>query len=220
MRFYVSPSKDESGVRPLDKDYLKALRKLCDAHGLLLIFDEVQTGIGRSGKLFAHEHSGVIPDIMTLAKALANGLPMGALATTDNVAKSFVPGTHASTFGGNPVAAAAAVAVMQTMLEEGFLSGVAKRGQYLQDKLAELVPVYPTLLESTRGLGMLQALVLTEDGKTKGGEIVGAMMEAGVLMNFAGNTALRFAPPLITTEAEIDTVVEKLRGVLTSIAGK
>ncbi|PIE65664.1 MAG: aspartate aminotransferase family protein [Desulfobacterales bacterium] len=212
------PIQGESGVRPLDTEYLKGLRKLCDRHGLLLIFDEVQTGIGRSGRLFAYEHSGVIPDIMTLAKALANGLPMGAMLTTDAVAKSLLPGTHATTFGGNPVVAAAAVAVLDSMLAPGFLDGVALRGQYLQDQLAGLVPLYPELLEGVRGTGMLQALVLTEKGKTQGTEIVRAMLESGVLINFAGNAALRFAPPLIATEAEMDTVVEKLKVVLAGVS--
>ncbi len=211
------PIQGESGVRPLETEYLQGLRKLCDKHGFLLIFDEVQTGMGRSGKLFAYEHSGVIPDIMTLAKALANGLPMGAVLTTDVVAKSLVPGTHATTFGGGPVVAAAAVAVLDSMLAPGFLDGVALRGQYLQDQLAKLIPLYPELLEGVRGAGMLQALVLTEKARTKGAEIVQAMLEKGILINFAGNSALRFAPPLIVTEAEMDTVVNNLKMVLAGL---
>lgn len=212
------PIQGESGVRPLDEKYLKGIRKLCDERGLLLIFDEVQTGIGRSGTLFAYEQSGVVPDIMTLAKALGNGLPIGAIITTREIAASMVPGTHASTFGGNPVAAAAGVAVMETLLEDGFLQGVQRRGRYLQDSLAGLVPRFPSLLTGTRGAGMLQALVLTPSGVEKGADIVNAMFSKGFLMNFAGNAALRFAPPLIVSEEEIDKITEALAGVLQETA--
>lgn len=208
------PIQGESGVRPLPLEYLQAIRKLCDKHGLLLIFDEVQTGIGRCGTLFAYEQYGVVPDIMTLAKALGNGMPIGAMVTTAELADSLVPGTHASTFGGNPVAAAAGVAVMKTMLADGFLAGVQQRGKYLQNKLLGLVPRYPELLSGTRGAGMLQALVLTEQGVTKGTDIVNTMFSRGILINFAGNSALRFAPPLIATEQEIDKVVAALADVL------
>ena len=210
----IEPIQGESGVRPLETAYIRGIRELCDQYGLLLIYDEVQTGMGRSGTLFAYEHSGVVPDIMTLAKALANGLPMGALLTTEEIAKAFVPGSHASTFGGNPVAAAAAVAVMETMLEEGFLEGVRERGGYLQEKLAALIPKHGSLLTGSRGLGMLQALVLSEAGVAKGGDIVNAMFDKGYLINFAGNTALRFAPPLIVSKQEIDKMAAQLDMVL------
>ena len=208
------PIQGESGVRPLTREYLQGLRQLCDKHGLLLIFDEVQTGMGRCGTLFAYEQYDVVPDIMTLAKALGNGMPIGAMVTTANLAASLVPGTHASTFGGNPVAAAAGVAVMHTMLAEGFLTGVQQRGKYLRDKLLALVPRFPELLSGARGAGMLQALVLTEKGIEKGTDIVNTMFDYGFLINFAGNSALRFAPPLIATEQEIDSVVAALAGVL------
>ena len=208
------PIQGESGVRPLSREYLQGLRQLCDKHGLLLIFDEVQTGMGRCGTLFAYEQYDVVPDIMTLAKALGNGMPIGAMVTTAKLAASLVPGTHASTFGGNPVAAAAGVAVMHTMLAEGFLTGVQQRGKYLRDKLVELVPRFPELLSGARGAGMLQALVLTEKGIEKGTDIVNTMFDHGFLINFAGNSALRFAPPLIATEQEIDSVIAALAGVL------
>lgn len=212
------PIQGESGVRPLTREYLQALRKLCDKHGLLLIFDEVQTGMGRCGTLFAYEQCGVVPDIMTLAKALGNGMPIGAMVTTAELAASLVPGTHASTFGGNPVAAAAGVAVMQTMLAEGFLNGVHERGNYLQERLLDLVPRFPDLLTGARGAGMLQALVLTEQGIAKGTDIVNTMFARGILINFAGNSALRFAPPLIATTEEIDRVVAALADVLGEIS--
>ena len=208
------PIQGESGVRPLAREYLRGIRELCDRHGLLLIFDEIQTGMGRSGALFAYEQYQVVPDIMTLAKGLGNGMPIGAMVTTTDLAAAFIPGTHASTFGGNPVAAAAGVAVMELMLADGFLEGVRLRAAYLQDRLAELVPRFQLLLEGTRGLGMLQALVLSEEGVARGADIVRAMFDKGVLINFAGNAALRFAPPLIVGEEEIDTMIRRLAEVL------
>jgi acetylornithine/N-succinyldiaminopimelate aminotransferase len=212
------PIQGESGVRPLSKEYLATLRKLCDDNNLLLIFDEVQTGLGRCGTLFAYEQCGVVPDIMTLAKALGNGLPIGAMLTRETVAAAMVPGTHASTFGGNPVAAAAGVAVMNILLEEGFLQGVRQRGDYLHSRLIDLVPRHSALLSGGRGMGMLQALVLTEAGIAKGVDIVNAMFERGFLINFAGNAALRFAPPLIVTEDEIDRMVTALAEVLKEVS--
>ena len=212
------PIQGESGVRPLSKEYLATLRKLCDDNNLLLIFDEVQTGLGRCGTLFAYEQCGVVPDIMTLAKALGNGLPIGAMLTRETIAAAMVPGTHASTFGGNPVAAAAGVAVMNILLEEGFLQGVRQRGDYLHSRLIDLVPRHSALLSGGRGMGMLQALVLTEAGIAKGVDIVNGMFERGFLINFAGNAALRFAPPLIVTEDEIDRMVAALAEVLKEVS--
>ena len=129
------PLQGESGVRPLEPEYLQAIRTICDRHGLLLIFDEVQTGLGRTGTLFAHQQLGVTPDIMTLAKALGNGLPIGAMLTTEKIAASLTVGTHASTFGGNPVAAAAAVEVLKVMLGDGFLASVQARSRYFVERL-------------------------------------------------------------------------------------
>lgn len=213
------PIQGESGVRPLDLEYLKAVRELCDQHGLLLIFDEVQTGMGRCGTLFAYEQTGVVPDIMTLAKGLGNGIPIGAMVTTKELAAALVPGTHATTFGGNPVAAAAGTAVMKVMLEQGFLAGVQERGEYFHNLLLQLVPRFPDLLEGARGAGMLQALVLTEQGVARGAEIVNGMFARGFLINFAGNCALRFAPPLIVAEDQIEEMIEALAEVLEEKSG-
>jgi len=212
------PIQGESGVRPLPKEYLKGLRMLCDQHGLLLIFDEVQTGMGRTGTLFAYEQLGITPDIMTLAKALGNGLPIGAMVTTQELAASLVPGTHASTFGGNPVAAAAAVATLKVMLEDGFLLSVLKKGKYLHEKLSGLATRFPTLLNGARGAGLLRALVLSEKGVQRGAEIVNSMFERGFLINFAGNVALRFAPPLIVSEQEIDSLIKELELVFEELS--
>jgi len=171
------PLQGEGGVRPLDHEYLQKIRGLCDKHGLLLIFDEIQTGLGRTGTLFAHEQSGVIPDIMTLAKALANGLPIGAMLTTSEIAASFVPGTHASTFGGNPVTSAAAVATLNVMLEENFFEGVRAQSKYLREELQKLADRYPALLSGVRGLGLILGAVLTEAGIAVGTDIVNKMFE-------------------------------------------
>ena len=208
------PLQGESGVRPLESDYLQAIRKLCDKHDLLLIFDEVQTGMGRTGSLFAYQQLGVTPDIMTVAKALGNGLPIGAMLTRDDIAVSFGVGTHASTFGGNPVAAAAAVAVMRVMLEDGFFPGVQERGQYLTDQLVDVAARFPDLATGVRGSGLLLGLVLTEKGISLGAKIVEQLFAEGVLINFAGNRVLRFIPPLVISQTEIDILIDRLVAVL------
>jgi acetylornithine/N-succinyldiaminopimelate aminotransferase len=208
------PLQGESGVRPLEPDYLKAIRRICDRHGLLLIFDEVQTGLGRTGTLFAHEQLGVTPDIMTLAKALGNGLPIGAMLTTEKIAASLIAGTHASTFGGNPVAAAAAVEVLRIMLADGFLASVRETGRYFVDRLQAVAERYPELATGVRGRGLLLGLVLTDKGVEQGLDIVQQMFAEGALINFAGNKVLRFVPPLIVTPAEIDQLIDKLCRVL------
>ena len=208
------PLQAEGGVRPLAREYLQALRRLCDKYNLLLIFDEIQTGMGRTGTLFAHEQLGVTPDIMTLAKALGSGLPIGAMLTRKDIAAAFTPGTHASTFGGNPVACAAAVATMKVMLADGFLAEVRAKGEYLHERLQSLAARFPGIAKEARGLGLIQGLVLTEAGVEKGGAIVTQMFERGFLINFAGNVALRFVPPLIVSREEIDQMVTALAEVL------
>jgi acetylornithine aminotransferase/acetylornithine/N-succinyldiaminopimelate aminotransferase len=212
------PLQGESGVRPLEPDYLKAIRRICDQHGLLLIFDEVQTGLGRTGTLFAHEQLGVTPDIMTLAKALGNGLPIGAMLTTEKIAASLIVGTHASTFGGNPVAAAAAVEVLKIMLADGFLASVRETSRYFVDRLQAVAECYPQLATGVRGRGLLLGLVLTDKGVEHGLDIVQQMFAEGALINFAGNKVLRFVPPLIVTPAEIDQLIDKLCRVLDRLA--
>ena len=210
------PLQGESGVRPLAREYLQGIRELCDQHGLFLIFDEVQVGMGRTGSLFAYEQLGVTPDIMTLAKAIGNGLPLGAMLTTEKIAHAFAPGSHASTFGGNPVSCAAGLAVIMTMLNPGFLEQVKTRGAYLAAKLTEIAAKYPTLVTGVRGMGLIQGLALTEVGVTHGPGVIKALFARGVLANFAGNVALRFIPPLIVSEAEIDQMIAVLD---TSLAG-
>jgi acetylornithine/N-succinyldiaminopimelate aminotransferase len=211
------PLQGEGGVRPIEPDYLRGIRELCDKHGLLLIFDEIQTGIGRTGSLFAYEQLGVTPDILTMAKALGNGLPIGALLTSTAISKAFVPGTHASTFGGNPVACAAGVATLKIMLADGFFERVRDTGAYFQKELEKLAEKFPALLTSARGRGLIVGAVLTPEGVAVGGDIVNRMFARGFLMNFAGNAVLRFLPPLIVTKEEIDRLLLALAEVLAEL---
>jgi acetylornithine/N-succinyldiaminopimelate aminotransferase len=211
------PLQGEGGVRPLDREYLQGLRRFCDKYDLLLIFDEIQTGMGRTGTLFAYEQLGVVPDIMTLAKALGNGFPIGAMVTRKEIAAAFTPGTHASTFGGNPLASAAAVATLKVMLTDGFLAEVCEKGKYLHEQLQALAGRFPAFATEARGRGLIQGLVLTEAGVEKGGEIVTRMFEKGCLINFAGNVVLRFLPPLIISRDEIDQMIQLLAEVFGEI---
>jgi acetylornithine/N-succinyldiaminopimelate aminotransferase len=208
------PLQGEGGVRPLSQEYLAGLRQLCDQHNLLLIFDEVQVGIGRTGTLFAYEQLGITPDIMTLAKALANGLPIGALLTTEEIAVAFEPGSHASTFGGNPVVSAAAIAVLKIMLASGFFDEVKEKGDYLASSLQELATRYPAVFSGVRGMGLIQGLILSEAYVDQGTAIINRLFEAGILANFAGNTALRFLPPLVISHAEIDLLTAALDKII------
>ncbi|MCK9173665.1 MAG: aspartate aminotransferase family protein [Desulforhopalus sp.] len=207
----------ESGVRPMPQEYIEGIRKLCDKYEIFLIFDEVQTGMGRIGHLFGHQYFGVTPDIITLAKALANGLPAGAMLTTDKIAAKMVPGSHASTFGGNPVVCAAGLVVVKELLSEGFLEGVRDKGAWMMKRLDDFVQRFPDLITGSRGAGLLVGATLTKKGIEHGSEIVNRMFENGVLINFAGGRVLRFAPPLIVTRDEIDEMLNVLGGVLAQI---
>ncbi len=212
------PLQGEGGVRLLEIEYLKGIQDLCRKHDLLFILDEIQTGIGRTGTFFAYEQLGIVPDIMTVAKALGNGVPIGAMLTKKELAASFVPGTHGSTFGGNPVAAAAAVATLKIVLEKGFLDEVQQKGDYLYNGLKSLASRFPLLASGVRGMGLIQGLVLTDKGIEQGTDIVNRIFARGVLINFAGNTALRFLPPLIISREEIDRLLTTLAEVLAECA--
>jgi len=213
------PLQGEGGVRPLEMEYLKGIRELCDRHGILLIFDEVQVGMGRTGTLFAYEQMGVRPDIMTLAKALGNGMPIGAMLSSEKAASAFTPGTHASTFGGNPIACAAALAVFEVMLGDGFLGKVREKGEYLAGCLADICREFPQLASGVRGLGLIRGLVLSAEGIEHGVEIVDELFKRRVLINFAANKVLRFLPPLIVSRREIDQMITELRAVLAEMSG-
>jgi predicted acetylornithine/succinylornithine family transaminase len=208
----VEPIQGEGGIVCPEDDYLPFLRSVCDERELLLVFDEVQVGIGRTGTLFAHESFGVVPDIMTLAKGLGGGVAIGAAVASERVAAGFVPGTHASTFGGNPLATAAGLAVLETLLEEGVLENCRRVGGYLREGLERLAVRHPGLVREVRGRGLLQAMDLT----VAGGPVVESCMRQGLLINCTANTVLRFLPPLIVTTAEVDEMLETLEAALAS----
>ncbi|MBY0510748.1 MAG: aspartate aminotransferase family protein [Rhodospirillaceae bacterium] len=199
----VEPVQGEGGIVPADAAYMKGLRAMCDEYGLLLIFDEVQTGLGRTGKLFAHEWSGVTPDIMALAKGLGGGFPVGACLATEKAAKYMVPGTHGSTFGGNPLAMAAANAVLDVMLEPGFLKHVNDIAAKLWAKLTPLVAKHSKVFESVRGKGLMIGLKC----KVPNGDVVAKLLDNGLLTVGAGDNVVRLLPPLIITEAEVDAAI-------------
>ena len=205
----VEPLQGEGGVRPPPPGFLAGLRELANQNGCLLIMDEVQTGMGRTGPLFAYQESGAEPDIMTLAKALANGLPMGALCATESVAASLVPGTHGSTFGGNPIAAAVACAVIDELTEGGVLEQAREVGHYLTDQLQAMAQrLGPDKIVESRGAGHLRALELPG----KAAPIIDRCRERGVLVISAGEKVLRLAPALTLSRAEVDeglSVIEK-----------
>jgi acetylornithine/N-succinyldiaminopimelate aminotransferase len=201
----LEPIQGEGGVHVADRDYLKAVRDLCTQKDILLIFDEVQTGMGRTGTLFAYEQMGVQPDVMTLAKGLGGGVPIGACLATSRVAKAFGPGSHASTFGGNPLACAAALAVLRVLLEGRVLDQARRMGDYLSKGLSECKDRHH-VVRDVRGLGLLQGIEVEMDAKT----VVGDCLKRGILINATGDHVLRFVPPLIITQSEIDRLIEVL----------
>jgi len=209
----LEPIQGEGGVNCPSKGYLRALREICDEEGLLLILDEVQVGMGRTGKLFAYEHEGVEPDLLTLAKSLAGGVPIGALLIRDEVAESFEPGDHASTFGGNPLATAAGVAALTAILDEGMLENCQKVGEYFLSRLEEIKKKYP-FVQQVRGRGLILGMEL----KMEGSSIVKEMMRKGFLINCTMGNVLRFLPPLIVTQEEVDQMLEALEEVFKGVS--
>jgi acetylornithine/N-succinyldiaminopimelate aminotransferase len=201
----VEPIQGEGGIILPSPDYLKGLRELCDQTGLLLIYDEVQVGMGRTGRLFAYEYYATPPHIMTLAKSLANGIPIGALVATADVAEAFVPGDHASTFGGNPLATAAGCSVIDTLVGDGILENCEVMGRYLLHGLLGLKERY-AFIKAVRGKGLLCGCELKFEGK----KIVERCMDKGVLINCTAGKVLRFIPPLIITKGEIDCLLKCL----------
>jgi acetylornithine/N-succinyldiaminopimelate aminotransferase len=205
----VEPIQGEAGVIIPDRGYLQGIRKICDDHNLLMIADEVQTGIGRTGTLFACEQSDVIPDMITVAKALGNGVPIGALMATGRLASAFGPGTHGSTFGGNPLATAAGIAVLETILSEGILDNCRRVGEYFLRRLGELKQKNERIRD-VRGRGLIVAVELT----VPGGEFVLKCMERGLLINCTNGNVLRFVPALILTKTDVEKAMEILASVL------
>ncbi len=203
----VEPVQGEGGIRTGTPDFLRGLRAACDEFGLLLGLDEVQCGMGRTGKLFAHEWAGIEPDVISAAKGIAGGFPMGAILAKEAVAKYLVPGTHGTTFGGNPLACAAGNAVLDVMLAPGFLEDVQRKGKRLWSLLEAIVAEYPNVVSEVRGMGLIVGL----KAEVPNTELQDAMMAEGMLAVAAGENVVRLVPPLVLTDADIDAGAEMIR---------
>ena len=203
----VEPVQGEGGIRPASLDFLRGLRVACDEFGLILGMDEVQCGMGRTGKLFAHEWAGIAPDVISIAKGIAGGFPMGAVLATEAVAKVLVPGTHGTTFGGNPLACAAANAVLDVILAPGFLADVDRKARKLWFALEAVVADYPAVLAEVRGAGLILGL----QGVVPNTELQNAFAAEGLLTVAAGDNVVRLVPPLVLTDADCEAAVEMIR---------
>ena len=210
----IEPLQGEGGVRAPSNAFFGALRDLCDEHGILLVFDEVQTGMGRTGELFAYQRIGVTPDVMSLAKALGGGFPIGACLVSAEAAKGMAPGSHGSTFGGNPLAIAAAGAVLDVMLKPGFFDHMKKMSLLLKQKLASVVDRFPTVICEVRGEGLLIGLKAV----VPSGDLVAALRDAKLLTVGAGDNVVRLLPPLIVTAEEIEESVRRLEQACLALA--
>jgi acetylornithine/N-succinyldiaminopimelate aminotransferase len=205
----VEPIQGEGGINVASTEYLQAIRRLCDEKGAVMILDEVQTGIGRTGKWFGYQHYEVEPDIITMAKALGGGVAIGAMMAKEEIAASLVPGKHASTFGGNCLACAAGVAVIEAIEEDKLLENAVELGEYTKDKLEQLKQKH-AIIEGVRGIGLMIGVQLAGPGK----DIVDQCLEKGLRINCTNNTVLRFMPPMIATTGHIDQAIDILDSVL------
>ncbi|MCB9521201.1 MAG: aspartate aminotransferase family protein [Myxococcales bacterium] len=212
----VEPVQGEGGVVPAPDGFLAGLRELCDRHGILLIFDEVQTGCGRTGRWFGYEHAGVAPDIMTLAKGIAGGVPLGVMLATEEVSAGFTRGSHASTFGGNPLATRAGLEVIRIVEEDGLVARGAELGERLRSGLSGLAGRFP--IAAVRGLGAMTGAELAASPEQTA-QVIAAARERGLLLNLAGSTVLRFVPPLVAADVDVDSGLERLEGALGSVFG-
>ena len=203
---YIEPVQGEGGIRPVPHEDLRYLRKLCDAHGILLMYDEIQCGIGRTGKLFAHEWADAKPDIMAVAKGIGGGFPLGAVLATENAAKGMVAGTHGSTFGGNPLATAVGNAVLDVVLEDGFLDNVLRQSINLKQKLERLKDQHPKVIEEIRGSGLMMGIKC----KVPNTALQKAALDEKLLVIGAGDNVVRLLPPLIVTDADVTEAVNRL----------
>ncbi len=210
----VEPVQGEGGVRPADMQFLRDLRAVCDEYGIILGMDEVQTGMGRTGKLFAHEWAGITPDVMSSAKGIGGGFPLGAVLAKEQFAKALVPGTHGTTYGGNPLACAAGNAVLDVILAPGFLEGVQRKGNKLKTELEKIAREFPTVFVDARGLGLLLGL----KAAVPVGQIQAACVAEGLMAITAGENVLRLAPPLVVTDSEIDQAAGMLRAAAAKVA--
>ena len=212
----IEPIQGEGGMRPVPPKTLKRLREICDEHGILLLLDEVQSGVGRTGKLFAHEWAGITPDIMAIAKGIGSGFPVGACLATEDAAQGMTAGTHGSTFGGNPLAMAVGNAVLDVMLSDGFLERVRKRGLNFKQKLAQLKDSYPDIIEEVRGEGLMMGLKT----KVPNTDFVAAALDQQLLTIGAGDNVVRLLPPLIVSDEDLTEAVGKLERTCQSFTTK
>ena len=207
----LEPIQGESGIKPAIEDFLKEARKLCDEYEALLIFDEVQCGMGRTGKLFAYQHYGVEPDVLTVAKGLGGGVPIGAVVANKK-SDVFEPGDHGSTFGGNPLACTAGITVMKEILSNGFLDRVERVGTYFKNSLEQLKKEFPRIIREVRGMGLMLGMQLNPEVEAK--DLTMKCLEKGLLVASAGNNVVRYLPPLIVTEKDVDMAMDILRKCL------
>lgn len=212
----LEPIQGESGINVPSQEYMQGVQALCKKHGILLIADEVQTGLGRTGKCFGFQNFGIEPDIISLAKAIGNGIPMGAIVAKTEVADCFQPGDHASTFGGTPIATAAGIAACSILLDDAFLAQVQETGEYFRAQLGAIAERHAGLIKEVRGLGLMIGCELTGSSKAA----VAELLKQGVLVNSIGDHVLRFVPPLIISKAEIDSFMPVLEQVLVQTAEK
>lgn len=212
----LEPIQGESGILPAQQAYLEAARRLCDQHQALLIFDEVQTGVGRTGKLFAHEHYGVTPDVMTLAKSLGGGFPISAMLTLERHAKYLTAGTHGTTFGGNPLACAVGCAVMDVINQPETLAGAVESGATLTARLQQLGEKY-SMFEQVRGMGLLIGAVLSAQWKGQAAKVVAAAERQGLLVLMAGPDVVRFAPSLVVEPADLEEGMQRFERALADL---
>lgn len=210
----IEPVQGEGGIRPMPPQFLEKLRALCDKHGLLLILDEVQSGVGRTGKLFAYQWSSIEPDIMAIAKGIGGGFPVGACLATNKAAMGMTAGVHGTTFGGNPLAMAVGNAVLDVVLEDGFLDAVQQKGNAARQALASVVDEFPTVFEEVRGTGLMLGLKC----KMNNGAVAGAMRDEHLLSVPAGDNVVRLLPPLTVSEDDIRQAVERIRKAAAKLA--
>jgi len=209
----VEPIQGEGGIKIATQEFIRGLRELCNEKGILLIFDEIQCGLGRIGKMFAYQYYGVEPDILTIAKSLGGGIPIGALIAKEKVASSFKPGDHGTTFGGNPVACVAAIAYLKVLQEENLITKCKGKEEYFKKKIEELKEKHPEFIKEVRIIGLMVGLEIEKDGP----EVVKKCLEEGVLINCTAGNVLRFLPPLIVNEEEIDYLIEVLDKIFKKI---
>jgi acetylornithine/N-succinyldiaminopimelate aminotransferase len=210
----VEPIQGEGGVRPADMQFLRDLRAVCDEYDIILGMDEIQSGMGRTGKLFAHEWSGITPDVMSAAKGIGGGFPLGAVLAKERYAVALKPGTHGTTYGGNPLACAAGNAVLDVVLGPGFLESVQRKGNKLRGELNKVVREFPSVFVEARGMGLLLGM----KAAIPVGQVQAACVAEGLMAITAGENVLRLAPPLVVSDSDIDQAVAMLRAAAAEVA--